>query len=118
MNLIGKGLQALRGARKLELFLMIILIAVAVMLITGNSEDKTNSGTGIESRLQNILECMEGVGRVRVAINNSNESKALGVLVVAEGADNMETYLAIQQAVSTFVGIDISGIEIIEMEGK
>ena len=117
MNLIGRGIQALRGARKLELFLMIILIAVAIMLITGNS-DNIAAENSMELRLQNVLECMEGVGSVKVAINNDAEGKALGVLVVAEGAENIGTYLAIQQAVRTFVGIDISGIEIIEMEGR
>jgi len=114
VSLFAKLTQTLRSARRLELILLVVLIAAAGLIMTGT--DRQSESDGIESRLERVLGCIEGAGSVRVAVNQATDGSVLGVIVVAEGASDMRTYLNIQSAVRTFMGIDLSMIEIVGME--
>ena len=109
-----KILQHLRGARKIELFVLIAIVAMVVLMYVSRSSDNYK-GTEIETRLEMALEAVEGVGKVKVVINEVNEEGITGVLVVAQGVDKLNTYMKVQSAVKTLLDVDISCIEIIEM---
>lgn len=81
--------------------------------------------TELELRLENILSKISGTGKVDVMITYEAESadadsepissKPLGAVVIAQGADNLEVRIKIQQAVQTVLGIEARQVKIFEM---
>jgi hypothetical protein len=127
--------------------LTVVLIAVVSLLFLNTmmenrdgrstviSGEGTNeyASTDDEIRLKNILECISGVGEVRVMINGSakvsentaasvfsstqkaSEDKG-GVIVVAEGAGNPVVQSRITDAVSTVCDIEPSKVVVFELK--
>lgn len=99
-----------------------------------SDEPMQRSESETEKRLQSILEGISGAGRVEVMISfygsdgqtkdfNSAEgfnASALpdvrGVIVLAEGADNIRVRTDIQTAVRTLLGIDAGRIGVYKLE--
>ena len=106
-----KMLDMLRGARRIELF--IALVAAAVLLLQLVGTVSVGGGTELEQRLAGILSQIEGVGRVRVMVTENPDGGAEGVLVVADGADDIRVCLQLQYAVQTLLGTDAAQIEIV-----
>ena len=86
--------------------------------------------TAEEIRLENILECISGVGKVSVMIRSSGSESASvflsdeekekegdvkGVIVAAEGADNPVVQAKITEAVATVCDIPYSGVAVYPM---
>lgn len=105
-----KFLEELRGAKRIELFAAIAAIAMLVLSLCGKSGTSGGIFTGEEIRLSSILESIEGAGRVEVMLSSADSG---GVLIVAEGAEDIEVCLRLQYAVETLTGADASEIEII-----
>lgn len=117
MGTFSKLSDALRGARKLEIYIGIAVIAALCLLILGNRYESSSGMTVLETRMAQVLSAIEGAGEVRIFINEDTSGNAEGVLVVAQGADNMEVRLKLMSAVAATIGTDASRIEIIGMEG-
>lgn len=91
-----------------------------------SAESKVTS-TELEARLENILSKINGTGKVNVMItytsseaaaSNSSDTvtlKPLGAVVIAEGAENLEVRIKIQQAVQTALGIEAHQVKIFRM---
>ena len=113
----------------------ILLAVIAFPTSEGNSKsalsekafegtESSETGTDLELRLQNLLENVEGVGRVKVilmtgqdtGIYGSTYSEITGVLIAAEGADNPVTVQNIQQAVMALFQVDAHKIKIMKMK--
>ena len=113
-----------------------ILLAVIAFPTSGESSESalsenafkrtesSETGTELEMRLQNLLENVEGVGRVKVilmtgqdtGIYGSTYSEITGVLIAAEGADDPVTVQNIQQAVMALFQVDAHKIKIMKMK--
>ena len=113
MNLFLKIKEALRGARKIEILLLMAVLAAFLLYVSGINE----KGDNMEERLERTLSQMEGVGDINVLINKESSENISGVLIVAEGAGDIGVQLALQDAVSRLLDIDVSCIEIVRMEG-
>jgi len=137
-----------RSAQMLKRFIGIILVIVFSLLFMNvmlNDRDGRNSivsaegsnsyssseKTDVEIRLENILECMSGVGDVEVMIKGKNQSAGSflmeedtgagdvdGVIVVADGAKNAVTRSEIAEAVSTVCNISPSDVIVFEMRER
>lgn len=87
--------------------------------------------TAEEIRLENILECIAGVGEVHVMIRSSEESPSAsvflsgddeekggevkGVIVAAEGAENPVIQSKITEAVATVCDVPYSSVAVYSM---
>jgi len=119
--------------------LVIALIGILLLIIaipTGKSESvisntstKTENKEELEERLERVLKSTEGVGNVKVMINqNDNESSfesdskedgdILGVVVVAEGAQDSTVKKKIQDIVLALFPIEAHKIEIVKMKSN
>ena len=106
-----KILEALRGARRIELLLALAAVSVLLLLQLPESGGVGFAGqTNQEARIAAILGRIEGVGRVEVMLS---EQESGGVLVVSDGAKDLAVCLRIQYAVQTLLGTDVSRIEIV-----
>ena len=91
-----------------------------------SSSEKTND----EIRLENILQCMAGVGNAEVMIKsressgssflteNQESSDVEGVIIVAEGASNAVIRSEIAEAASTLCNISPSDVIVFEMSDE
>ena len=116
MAVFAKFTDELRGARRVEL--MVILALAAVLFLALLSYDREDAGTtDLETRLERALEAVKGAGDVRVMITENGDGGVVGVLVVAEGAGDISVRLDILYAVRTLMGIDSNQVEIAQMRG-
>ena len=120
----------------LLLGLLLSVIALPVSQKTGTArqstllKDNTQSTVEIQStlelKLQDILESMEGAGKVKVmlmtgeqqGIYQSEEAEVKGVLIAAEGAADPVVVQKIQQAVMALFQIEAHKIKIIKMSSR
>ena len=74
--------------------------------------------TRLESRLEELLSNVEGVGKVEVIIMTGEErnTEVTGVLVAAQGAGSAVTVQNIQQAIMALFQIDAHKIRVMKMK--
>ena len=140
-----KTVSSLWGKMSRQQWLMILLLGLLLMVIalpvskrkttkeddekgtmTFSSLSEENSGTKteLETKLENLLGHVEGVGNVKVMLMadsgqgmySGGGSEVTGVLVVAEGADNSVTVQKIQEAVMALFQIEAHKIRIMKMK--
>ena len=92
-------LKKIKGIKNIRLIAAIFIIAVALLIyssVATNNAVRDASGTesayGMdqeESRLASVLEGLEGVGRVQTMITRGENDEIVGVIVIAEGAEDI-----------------------------
>ena len=125
--------------------LLIVLGLAGSLLLTPGMDlfgrDKGPAAQGsapsdaLEDRLSRVLSSMEGVGRVEVVIYYSqpaartgswldgtsqaqSEGEPIGVVVVAEGAGDLQVRLELARAVQTLLRLSADAVEIFKMGGE
>ena len=108
-----------------------ILLLVAGLPVTQKSNKSINTQaaekTRLESRLEELLSNVEGVGKVEVIIMTgeerntdsfsiSSKNEVTGVLVAAQGAGSAVTVQNIQQAIMALFQIDAHKIRVMKMK--
>ena len=113
------------GARWRKDGWLLIALAAAVLgcLLLGAAEDVSSAGrTEEEARLARVLSAMEGAGQVEVAVFYDASAEAAvpcGVVVVADGAQDVAVRLQLSRAVETLLGVDASQVDVFKRkEGK
>lgn len=120
------------GWKEWGVFLLLgILLLVAGLPVTRKNsktaEDQNAEKTRLESRLEELLSNVEGVGEVEVIIMTgdggntenfsiSSKNEVTGVLVAAQGAGSAVTVQNIQQAIMALFQIDANKIRIMKMK--
>ncbi len=108
--------------KNLQLIVAVFIIAIA-LVIYSNVADKNQSETtpvssvmtAEEERLSAVLESIDGAGRVEVMVSRKGED-VVGILVIAEGADDISVLLKLQRATVSAMGVDKSVVEICKMK--
>ncbi len=138
----GEKKKKMLSAAAAVLLLMLISLLFLNSMVSGRDgrtslmteEDQVSyedeAKTAEEIRLENILECISGVGKVSVMIRSSGSESASvflsdeekekegdvkGVIVAAEGADNPVVQAKITEAVATVCDIPYSGVAVYPM---
>lgn len=114
----------------------IVIMILAVNIYINNDDSKStynavtptvtppdSTSSDVELRLERILTQIDGAGKTDVMITYqsslvSAEQEAmlpLGAVIIAEGADNLEVRIKIQQAVQTALGIEARQVKIFKM---
>lgn len=120
------------GWKEWGVFLLLgILLLVAGLPVTRKNsktaENQNAEKTRLESRLEELLSNVEGVGEVEVIIMTGDEgntenfsisskNEVTGVLVAAQGAGSAVTVQNIQQAIMALFQIDANKIRIMKMK--
>lgn len=112
------------------LLLLGILLLVAGLPVSQKSSKAADQGvekTRLESRVEELLSQVEGVGEVKVIIMTGSEgsedgfsisgkNEVTGVLVAAQGAGSAVTVQNIQQAIMALFQIDAHKIRVMKMK--
>lgn len=110
------------------------LAGAAILLLLGLLLTRQGArGDSLETRLSAALSQLEGAGRVKVVIyerERTTENEVIGVfssmgagtskqpggvLVLAQGADDLRVRLDIARAVQSLLGVPASGVEVLKM---
>ena len=120
-NLIMK----LKKIKNLELVIAAILAIIAIttyVVITVKGKNKAETTTTAtvemnqqEARIAEMISEIEGVGKARVLITTGEDNGVVGVVVVAEGADQMGNRIKMIRLVEKATGATVDRIEIFEM---
>ncbi len=111
--------------------IVILAAAIAVFLLalfwpSGQKDARTDT----ERRLEEVLSHVQGAGRVRVFVYEEtadaefvfadfgDKSEILGVVIVAQGADNPQTVSNLARAAQAALGVEQNRIEIIPMQSE
>jgi len=105
-------------------WLLMALAAAVILCLTLNGIESLPAGqTEEEARLARVLSAMEGAGNVEVAVfyepvqEKDASSRPCGVVVVAQGADDITVRLRLTRAVCTLLGVDSEQVEVFPSEG-
>ena len=119
MEAMGKLWARLRGARHIELFA--VMVGLALMLLTLSNGVKPYAADAgkseLEQRLERLLGSMEGVDGVSAMVTQGEDGEVWGAVIVAEGAFGVRTSLELQAAVQTLLNVDADRIRIIAPTG-
>lgn len=119
-------LKKIRGIKNIRLIAAIFIIAVALIIYSNVAADRAaadrtagapeTSMDSDESRLAGILEGLEGVGRVETMITRGEGDEVVGIIVIAEGAEDIATRLKLLSAVTTAMGVDKQIVNVYTMK--
>ena len=110
--------KKLAGIKNLEIMIVAVIIAIGLIIYSGVesfSPTQTAHMDEEETRLASTLSQIEGVGEVKTMITR-NGDEISGVLVIADGAENISVMLKLLDATSTVMGVDKSIVEVYQME--
>ena len=111
-------LKKLLAIKNLKIMVIAIIIALGLIIYSDVSTNESGVVSNMdheEIRLASTLSQIEGVGEVQTMITR-NGDKISGVLVIAEGAENISVMLKLLDATATVMGVDKSIIEVYQME--
>jgi stage III sporulation protein AG len=105
------------GVKNISIIVVIIIIALALLIYSSvdKEDSRVNDMDDEEMRLSAVLSEIEGAGKVTTMIVRE-DGKVKGVLVIAEGAEDISVMLKLLNATSTVMGVDRSVVEVYEME--
>lgn len=95
-------------------WLALALLAAAALLLLSSGSGSNAKASDTEARLERVLSEVEGAGEVRAMVLEEN-GNVRGVLVVAEGADDVMVRLRLQNAVRTLWGMENCEIDVVPM---
>ena len=105
--------KKLKGIKNLQIIVVIFIIAVALIIystvMTRQNADNTETTsssvmTADEQRLSTILSNIVGAGKVDAMIT-TDDGKITGVLIIADGADDITVRLRLIDAAATALGV-------------
>ena len=100
--------------RNLAMFFAVGTLLAVLIFLVFSKEDKTVSNVGnteLETELCMLLQEMDGVGEVNVMIYE-NENNVEGVVIICDGANNLQVNMNIREAVAAALGTNEKSIKI------
>lgn len=118
--------KKLKSIKNIRLIAAIFIIAIALLIYSTVAMEKAtrSASTDVaasemdaeESRLASILEGLEGVGRAQTMITRGENDEIVGILVIAEGAEDITVRLRLLGAVTTAMGVDADIVNVYTMK--
>ena len=111
-------LEKLKGARRIEVFLVLAALAACVLLLGRGAQTAQDT---LEARMAAVFSQIEGAGRVSVILSrgeavSGSEGAVTGAVIVAQGASRAGVLLELQRAAQALLGLELDSIEVLRME--
>lgn len=118
--------KKLKSIKNIRIIAAIFIIAIALLIYSTVATEKATRSVSTdvaasemdaeESRLASILEGLEGVGRAQTMITRGENDEIVGILVIAEGAEDITVRLRLLGAVTTAMGVDADIVNVYTMK--
>lgn len=110
--------KVVRYLPKKNQWIVVLLIGILLVVIAIPTktvpETMENYSSNVEIRLENMLQKIEGVGKVSVMITFRESEQVEGIVVIAEGAKNAVMVQKITEVVQALFDVDSHKIKVIE----
>ena len=123
---MGNFWAALKGAKRMEWIILLAVGAALILLLSSRTTAPEGQQTVLEARMEAVLSAVRGAGRVRVLVSSGeDDSQAFaqqdpksvrGVVIVADGADDIRVALELSGAAQALLGVDAGKIQVLKME--
>lgn len=115
--------RKIKKIKNVQLIAAVFIIAIALIIYSGVSAGKNQpaeqvSDTAMDSeeiRLGAMLGGIEGAGKVETMITR-RDNTIVGVLIIAEGANDIGVMLKLLDAATTALGVDQSIVDVYAMK--
>lgn len=126
---MGGFLAAIKGAKRME-WIVLAAAAAALVLIALSQSAQQGERTALEARMEAVLSAVRGAGRVRVLVSEGGAASGAlaasgdagelsgGVVIVADGADDVRVALELASAAQALLGVELDKIQVLKMEGS
>lgn len=117
--------KKLRGVKNIKLIAAAFILAAALLIYStvagAMSERRGDAETAAvmndeEQRLAAVLSGIDGAGSVETMISRGTEGEITGVLVIAEGAEDITVMLRLMSAAATALGVDRKLVDVYSMK--
>ena len=120
MNAIKKFFSKLKSIKNIEIYIALILAVVVVLLVFAGSGAKNASKTvaddtyldQMEHKICSVIQKIDGCGKAEVAISYDGDDGVIGVVVVAEGANDPIIRFKIVEVVVTLLDVDTTNVSV------
>ena len=118
-------IKKLRGVKNIKLIAAAFILAAALLIYStvagAMSERRGDAETAAvmndeEQRLAAVLSGIDGAGSVETMISRGTEGEITGVLVIAEGAEDITVMLRLMSAAATALGVDRKLVDVYSMK--
>ena len=125
---LGELLRRIVGEKKLLTLVLMLLCGLALIglsfAFTQQAENKQEYGRdvsyaagGVEERLARVLSQIAGAGQVEVLVTEG-EQGVVGVLVVADGAQELSVRTELMRAAMTALDVPADAVEVFARQGE
>ena len=124
---MGNLWTALKGAKRMG-WIAVVAVAAAILIILAGQAEPAGDRTALEARMEAVLSSVRGAGRVRVLVAEDESAQAFassdaqkaarGVVIVADGADDLRVALELSAAAQALLGVEADKIQVLKMEDK
>ena len=121
MNAIKKFFSKLKAIKNIEIYVALILaLIVIVCVFVGNGSKNVSKSVSddtytseMEHKICSVIQNIAGCGKASVVISyGSNNEDVVGVVVVAEGANDPIVRFKIVEVVVTLLNVDQSNVSV------
>ena len=121
MNAIKKIFAKLKSIKNIEIYVALILAVIVIIFVFAGSGTKNASKTveddtyisKMEHKICSVIQNIAGCGKADVVISYAgNEEDVIGVVVVAEGANDPIIRFKIVEVVVTLLNVDQSNVSV------
>ena len=121
MNGIKKFFQKVKSIKNIEIYVALILALVVIIFVFAGGGTKNASKTEeddtyigqMEHKICSVIQKIAGCGKAEVVISYSgDEENVVGVVVVAEGANDPIIRFKIVEVVVTLLDVDSSNVQV------
>ena len=125
---LGELLRRIVGEKKLLTLVLMLLCGLALIGLSfaftqqaANTQeygrDVTYAAGGVEERLARVLSQIAGAGQVEVLVTEG-EQGVVGVLVVADGAQELSVRTELMRAAMTALDVPADAVEVFARQGE
>lgn len=110
-----KTWEKIKGIKNIKIIALIFIIAISLIIYSSVATSKQTEKifqNEDELRLASILSSIDGAGEVETMISKSS-GEIVGVLVIADGANNPLVRLRLLQAASSALGVDSDVVSVL-----
>ena len=122
---LGLIIEKIKNVKNIQIIVAILIIAVALIIysnviskksVKSSSQSGNTVMTEEETRLAAVLSQIDGAGQVSAMITK-NDGNIVGVIVIAQGADNITVRLRLLDAAATALGVNKNIVSVYSKSG-
>ena len=120
MNGIKRFFAKLKSIKNVEIYvaLALALVVIVIVFFGGGAKNTSQSDVGdtyideMEHKICSVIQNIDGCGKAAVAISYDSEDNVIGVVVVAEGANDPIIRFKIVEVVVTLLDVDNNSVSV------